>query len=409
MWKLAVQNLRRNRWRTALTAAGIALAVALLVWTQGWIDAFSRQMVHAATAIESGHVRIVTPDYADRASLFEALAEGWQPPTTPGVVAWTPRVRAGGLVGNESRSQVARLIGVDPVAERRVSSVADGVTDGRWLAEAPAEIQGPREAVVGAHLARQLDVDVGDELVVFAQAADGSLGNDALEVVGLLVTGNEAIDRGGVFLHIDDLRYTVALDDRTHEWIARVDDLTRAAAIADGMGLGDGAVAQSWDEVNPTFSRMIEQQEGSMGVLYLILYAIAALGLINAQRMSALERRREFGVLIAIGLAPSRVARLVVGETVLLASMGAAAGAALGLAINSVFAVRGLDLAAMASSGDDFSMMGVAFREPLYFRVDALGAVEPVLVMLLVAAFCGWIPARRARRTPVVEAISGRS
>jgi ABC-type antimicrobial peptide transport system permease subunit len=144
-------------------------------------------------------------------------------------------------------------------------------------------------------------------------------------------------------------------------------------------------------------------------MIYFIIYAVAALGLVNAQRMSALERRREFGVLMALGLKPVNAAWMVVVESLVLTAMGALIGVALGGGLAFYFQVYGVDLAAMTSNGGELTLMGVGFGDRLYFDVNTARLVEPALVILGVAALCGAIPARLVLKTDPVSAIAGRT
>jgi ABC-type lipoprotein release transport system permease subunit len=417
--RLALRNLRRHRWRSVLTAGGIALAVGMLVWTKAWIDTFVRDMVHAATAVEIAQVQVRTPEYAERASIYrsfavdDGLVEAVR--STEGVTGASLRTYAHGLVGTEERSHVARLVGIVPAAESEATLLDEGVVEGSWLSDAPAEIPGPRECLIGHHLARQLGVGVGDELVVFLQGADGSLGNDLLLVRGVLETGNSVVDRTTVVMHRDDLAFAAALEGRAHEIVVSVAHLDQAGAVAAGIDAvlpdEDGAPeAYSWSETLSDLATMIETNQASMWITYLLVYAIAGLGLLNTQRMSALERKREFGVLTALGTRPRRIGAMVVTETVALTAFGALGGIVLGGGLALWHKRYGLDVAALTSrEGGDMAFMGVAFSERMYFEVDAMSMVEPAIVVLFVALVCGLIPGWSAMRVDAVRAISGRS
>ena len=276
-FKLAVRNLLRNRWRSGLTLAGVAVAVGLMVWTlafyEGWIDA----MVRGATAVETGQVQVQTAGWADNPRIYESfpLTPGMLDTVAavPGVAAVSPRIEAYGLVGNERRSQVTHLVGVDPEREARATPVTDGLREGRWLSPGPAPEGEPREVVLGADLATQLRAAPGDSLVVFLEAADGSLGNDVLRVVGTVRTGNNETDRSAAWLNLADAQRLTALDGRVHELLVRTGDLAAAretaASIAgalharlgappEGSGVPEGTlVVRPWQDILPSIDRMI--------------------------------------------------------------------------------------------------------------------------------------------------------
>ncbi|MFP4599896.1 MAG: ABC transporter permease [Persicimonas sp.] len=419
IWKLAWRNLARNRWRSILTGGGVAVAVGLMVWTMSYMDGFFATMVEGATALDTGEAIVQRDDYVDEPSIHEAfeldteLLE--QVDTTEGVTEAAPRINLYGLIGTEERSQVARVLGVDAQREARATPVDDALVAGRWLSEEPEPPPAPREVVLGEGLAQQLEATPGDELVVFLEASDGSLGNDLLEVAGIVKTGTSSIDRQAAYVHLEDAEFLGALDGRAHEILVRAEDPGQAQALArrlsERVRAPNGAdyelSVRSWEQARPQLAQMVELSDTSNLVMFFILYLLASLGLLNTQRMSALERRREFAVMMAIGVTPKRLFSVILAETVLLSFAGALAGVAAGGAMSWYHTVYGLDLSAFATN-TDFTYMGVSFSERLYFSMSPGIIVEPLVVMLGVAVLCGLWPAAKSIGIEISPTISGR-
>lgn len=426
--KLGLRNLVRNRWRSGLTLAAIAVAVALMVWTLAFYDGWLIQMIRGATAVETAQVQIHTAAYVDKPRVYRTFPVSDSLLATieavPEVEAASPRIEAHGLIGNEERSQVARILGVDPRRETATTPVADGLTEGRWLATEPAALPGPREVILGEGVARQLRVGVGAELVVFLEAADGSLGNDLLEVIGIVRTGNTQVDRLTIYMHRADAEFVAALSGEVHEIAIRTVDLSRARETAEAVASAVGALREappsaadapddrllvrSWQEILPSIQQMVVLFERSYWIMYLLVYLVAGVGILNTQRMSALERRREFGVMMAIGMRPRRMFRTLQVETVVLGLIGAVLGAALGTAVAWYHTSAGLNLNLFTDQAS-FSFMGVAFSDRLYFALSVGSVVEPIIVMLAVALACGLWPAMSAARLDPVPTLSGRA
>ncbi len=429
--KLGLRNLARNRWRSGLTLAAVAVAVGLMVWTLGFYEGWIQQMVRGATGVESLQAQIHTAGYIESPRVYHAFAMDddrlRRILAVPGVAAVTPRLELHGLLGNEQRSQVARFVGVRPDLEAAATPVTRGLTAGRWLSAAPAAYPAPREIVLGDGLARQLQATPGTELVVFLEAADGSLGNELLEVVGVVRTGNTQIDRMSAYMHLADAQYLAALEDRVHEVAIRSDDpddaIAIATAIASALGIRgtapeDGAVERGevgegvlvirpWQEIMPSMAQMLVLFRQSYGFMYLLIYLVAAVGIINTQRMSAMERKREFGVLMAIGMRPRRMFRTLVVESVVLGLVGALIGAAGGALLTWYHATAGFDMTVFTDQAT-FSMMGVSFSDRIYFELYPNAVIQPVLVMLGVAALSGLWPAIRSARIDPAPTIAGR-
>ncbi len=424
--KLALRNLLRNRWRSGLTLAAVAVAVGLMIWMLSLYEGWLQEMVRGATSVETAQVQIHSASYVESPRVYRSFAADsvllQRILDVPEVLSASPRIELAGLVGDEDRSQVARILGVDPVRESETTPVADAVTAGRWLAPLPRPFPAAREVVLGSGVARQLQVGPGDELVTFLEAADGSLGNELLEVVGVVQTGNTEIDRNALYLHLSDAQALGALEGEIHEIAVRTEDLARAretaVAIAEAVGASSatpspasvegGLVVRPWQEILPGIDQMIFVFRRSYWVLYLLVYILAAVGVLNTQRMSALERRREFGVMMAIGMRPRRMLRTLLVETAVLGLVGGAIGCAFGTALSWYHATSGLDMSLLARE-TTFSYMGVSFSERLYFVLRTGNVIQPLAVMVAVAVVSGLWPAIQAARIDPAPTIAGRS
>ena len=167
-------------------------------------------------------------------------------------------------------------------------------------------------------------------------------------------------------------------------------------------------VVRPWQEINPSMAQMLVLFRQSYGFMYLLIYLVAAVGIVNTQRMSAMERRREFGVMLAIGMRPRRLFRTLVAETLVLGLVGALIGAVGGTLLTWYHATAGFDMTLFTDQAS-FSMMGVTFSDRIYFELWPGAVIQPVLVMLFVAALSGLWPAIRAARIDPAPTIAGRT
>ena len=427
--KIGFRNLARNRWRSGLTLGGIALSVAFMVWILGFMEGWMGEMIRGATAVETAQVQVHTLGFADNPRVYrsfpldDSLLE--RVASTDGVLAVSPRLKLNGLIGHERKSVVGRIMGVDPLLEAATTPVGDAVVEGRWLSETAAPIPGPREVVVGSTMARQLGVGPGDELVVFLEAADGSLGNDLLEIVGIVRTGNTAMDRMTVFLHMEDAQFLAALEGEAHELAIRTEALLKAQETAGliaanigaetrGVVEGDGEstnpealLVRPWQEILPSVYQMLSISKQSYWITYLLIYLVAAIGLVNTQRMSALERKRELGVLMAVGMRPRRMFRMILTESLVLGTLGGLIGTLIGGAVTWYHATAGLDLGIFTDSGE-FTYMGISFTGRVFAIITPMVAAQPILIMVFVAFLAGLWPAAKSARLDPAPTIAGR-
>ena len=412
--RLAMRSILRNRFRSVLAISGIAVATMMLIFNVSFMESFYDLMIRGSTDVETGHVQIQDRDYIDRPATIDYME--WDQElreeieAIPEVRAATPRVRLFGLVGHEDRSFVGRIFGIDPVTEPNVTVMSDGIVEGRWLSETNREP--PAEVVIGRGLSRTLGVGLGGELVVIAEGADGSMGDALLEVVGILETGNSVVDRQAVLLHIDEAQYVAAMEGVVHEVIISVHDPAGSMAAAgavqgvlDARGLED-LQARSWMEVQPGLYELLVLGNTSNYIIYLVIFFIVALGVLNALRMSARERYREFGVMMAVGMSRAKLFFMIVCEGLVLGIAGAGVGALIGGAGIYYFSEYGLDLG-MLMEGEG-TYMGVSFSDRIFFVTSPELVLEPSVGLVVVTVLCAIWPAVAAIRLLPRDAITGR-
>jgi ABC-type lipoprotein release transport system permease subunit len=415
--RLALRSLRTNRWRSLLTGLGVAVGVAILICASGYLLGLRWDMVRGATAPELGQVSVANREYVQHPlprhilSLGDGLLEKIR--AVPGVQGASARVKVFGLIGTENRSVVTRIIGVDADHEARVTVARQGLQQGHWLSGGAASPNGAREVVIGYKLAEQLGAAPGSELVSFFEAADGSLGNDLLRVTGVLRTNVANLDGHTAFMNLTDLQYAAALEGKAHEVAVKIADVQDsggvAQAISDAVERPD-VLTRPWQKVRPEIAQTLELMSELDGFMYGFVYLIVALGLFSAQRMSALERRREFAMMLAIGMGPGKLFAVVLLETLAVVALGGLGGALLGAAVTQYFAVNGFDWTALAGNESvNFQYMGVSFSQRLHFGLTTATVFGPLLTLIPVALLCGLWPSWQAARTDLRTALSGRS
>jgi ABC-type lipoprotein release transport system permease subunit len=304
------------------------------------------------------------------------------------------------LAGGPETSSGAQLVGVSPTAEAGITSIDRTVESGEWLSDTPG-----LQAVVGADLAEKLAVGPGDELVLVGQDAYGGVANDLFTVVGVARTGRTVMDRTGVWVHLTDLQTFSAMDARIHEVLIVGDDVEGASRLRDAviaLPESQDALVRTWDAINPQAAQMITLQETSAIILLAIVLTVAALGVLNTMLMSVFERVREFGVLRALGLAPRQLMRLVITESMLLATLATVIGVAVGGALDAYLVYVGVDFSV---DGKGLNYMGITLDPVIKGRVRPNGIIITVVTVYIVTLLAAIWPAVRAARLEPVEAM----
>jgi len=400
---LALRNIWRNRRRSMLTISAMVVSSSLLILALGVFSGMLRDMLASATEQYHGHIVVAKKGYQEDREMFANFA----PDETllkklerqPEVVGLSPRLRGFGLVSHGNSTYPAELLGVRPQAEQAVTTLAAHLAAGTYLAADPGN-----GAVLGRGLAKKLGVAPGDELVFVTQAADGSIGNDLLTVTGIFATGDSRRDNALVLVGLPWLQRVMVLDGRVHELAIAIRDPMQAAQLAAELQrqLPPGLEALDWGELLPEMREAIASFDVSRMIIVVILYFAAGLGILNTFFMSVLERTREFGILMAMGMRPWRIRSLVLLETLAMGVISLLLGLGLGLAMSLYMAHRGIDLSGTITP---VTYAGGTILPRLHAVLEASNFAVPALLMLVVCLLAGFLPANRAAKLRPVDAI----
>jgi putative ABC transport system permease protein len=164
-FKMAWRNIWRNPRRSILTISAIAFACLLLVFMLSWQFGSYDTMINSAVKIHTGHLQVQAKGYDDKRSIRMVVPDpakiGVFLDTIPEVTAYTYRTNAFSLVSSKDRTYGVVVVGIDPAKEARVSTIRHLIRKGKYLSEKDTD-----QAILGNLLAKNLNVDLGDELVV---------------------------------------------------------------------------------------------------------------------------------------------------------------------------------------------------------------------------------------------------
>lgn len=394
MMRMAMRNLFRQRRRSILTMLTMLGGFVLAAFSIAWVDGSYNTVIQAFTRNRLGHIQIHAGNYLDKPSIYKTIddLDGIQAALeeTESVEQWTPRLFAYGLGSVGDETTAVKINGIDPVREQAATRFDQKVKKGRGLSP-----EADREVVLGEGLARQLKADLGDELVIVSQGADGSIANDAYSIIGFVASGDPMADRMDCYLHLDDAMELMVLEGRVHEIAITVDSLDDvkpgAREIAARLD-NDKLSVETWQEFAASFYRAMRADRQGNWITLAVILLIVAVGVLNTVLMSVLERRREYGVLLALGTRGRRLVGLVLGEVLLLAILSILIGCVVAFLINYWVSIEGIRLS------EPFTYGGVTF-DVLKTEINLRSFVLPAVIVLVTAVLVALGPAVMAIRT----------
>ena len=405
----AARNLLRNKRRSMLAATSVFLSILMVIVLQGFTNGFLDSMVRNYIKNETGHINIATQGYRDRSRFMPvdeyiedspALAESIREavaPRDPGVIV-AERIRFGVLLSSETGTKDALAIAGDPEVERRLLMLDTRILPGG------AYMSGVGETIVGEALAEDLGLKVGDVLKVVTQKADGGIGFRKLRISGLFSTGVNSLD-GMVFqMSLADARILLGMENGAQQISVTLSEMRDVAATADivrGIAAKSGNIPLSvlpWTAIGE-YPKMIQL----MGLVYYWVFLfVSLLGsfiIANVMTMVILERKREIGILMSMGMPRNRILKLFLAEGTMLGLAGSVAGTLAGLGFIMVLARKGFDMTS-AMKGFSWPLDNV-----IYPSVTPGTIFLGIAMGTAVSAAISYLPSRRAARMVPVDAI----
>lgn len=419
---IAWRNIWRSPVRSILTISALASGLVMVILYAAMMEGMIRQMVHQATAISVGHLQVHRQAYIDDQDLYATLPWSYLDKIRqdiPGIQV-APRLYASGLASTAETSTGVLIKAVDPRREAEVTQMLEQVRSGTLeLGRASDSKEGlPRyNLVIGAQLAKNMNLAPGSELILVTQAADGSVGNALYRVAAVLKPLEPNFDRMGVLMLIEAYQKLMYLDDGFHELAIHVDDITRLEAVQAELDaelkrlmaaqpldeLGGKPVVRNWRQLTPMVADMLEMSKMITFVVGFIVISLASMGMLNTMLMAVHERTHEFGILLAIGMKRRWLLLMVLLESLFLALVSALAGVALGAGVVSLFGERGIDLSGTLPDGYDWG--GLVFEPYLQLHLAPADLLNASLLMIVITLLAALMPAWRTVRLKPAEAM----
>jgi ABC-type lipoprotein release transport system permease subunit len=385
-----------------LTVAATVFAVVLVMVAVAMGAGTHEKMIEDSVRVNAGHVQVSGPDYLEKQTLEQflhyddSLAERLA--ATDGVRGVAPRIVSFGLLSQDSATRGVAVVGVDPTRESSVTTLPSRVREGRFLA--PGQT---REILLGERLAKILSARIGDEVLLYSVAYSLETAYDLFRVVGIMKLPEAELDRSLAVISLPAAQDFFVYDDRISELAILASDSDAVPALATRVRAAvDGdAEVHTWRESMPELEQFIVLDDAGMYIMLAILVVVVAFGILNTILMAVLERKREFGVVLALGLRPGAIFRIVYLESLMLALVGLGIGLAVALPL-----ILWLQANPVPLTGDMAGAAELFGIEPMItWKLKPLNPLGSIATILGVAVLAALYPAVKASRGRPVDAL----
>jgi len=302
--KIAWRNLWRNKRRTLIAISSVFFAALMCLLLKSLMEGSTNYFIDTTVERETGTFQAMSPEYWDDKTVdnFIAVDENilkkWE--TIPNVKRLTPRIETFTMVWNGTRTKPITLIGIDPARESQFSKLNTRMKKGEYLSPDDKGI------IVGSKYAEVMNLSVGDTLALVGQGYHGSSAAGLFVIKGIVKAFDPLQDAGCAYTSLAAAREFIDMPDGA-TYVSVVldnpDKINNTIALFKQMeGEGNHFVYRPWQELISATAAGAASDKKQMGVYFYILYVVVAFGLLSTIIMLTNERRKEFGVMAALGM-----------------------------------------------------------------------------------------------------------
>ena len=390
--RMAWRNLWRHKRRTWLTVGAMIFSNLILVFAISLQFGSYQMMIDNTLKAYTGHLQIQREGYNDEPKMRSSIANIIPLADKVRQHLGSNRVAARGvafaMTSSEERSYGLQLVGVEPDFEVNVSSLPGLIKQGHYFTDINAA-----EILIGTVLARNLRVKTGDELTLLGSGHDGSFAAGIVNVSGIFESGTADVDRSMAQLPIGYFQDLFGMEGHGHNIVINAPDLPSVSAlqidVTNMLSDNKELVVLDWMKLQPGLKQAIQADLASAWFMYAVLIILVAFSVLNTQLMSVLERTREFGVMMSLGLKPTRLGALVMTETALMSALGLAIGAVFGFMLTYYLSIVGFSYPGMEEMAAQFnlpdrmypslSVLSIMLGPSIIFICSLLASIYPSL------------------------------
>ena len=399
--KIAWRNLWRNKRRTLITVASIFFGVLFSAYMTSMQEGSYEKMVDMVVKYYSGYMQVHHEDFWDNQTInntFEqdkALEE--QLLGNKDVDFVIPRLESFAMASSDELTKVIMVTGISPKAENQLTSLSENVVEGNYLTEDDQGI------LIGQGLADYLKLGISDTLVMISQGFHGVSAAAKYPIRGIIKHVSPEINKIIVYMELSNCQDYFSAYNRLTSLVVNIKNLDDLPHVLTELksSISSPYSVMSWEEMSPEMVQQIESDRAGGIIMKAILYLVIGFGILGTIMMMIAERKREFGVMVAIGMQRIKLSYILMYETILIGMIGSIAGLAISIPLLSIQAKYPIPLTGQAAQ----LMEEYGFEPYMFFSLTPSVFWQQALTVFIITLVIAIYPIISAKRFKLIPAL----
>ncbi|MDH4089198.1 MAG: ABC transporter permease [Cyclobacteriaceae bacterium] len=398
---LAWRNVWRNKTRSFIILASVALGLFAGIFVLGLYEGMIRARVRTVIDTEVAHIQIHHPNFKDDYDPAFTIAGQAQVSgalrTVKDIKAVAYRSMTQGMLATATGSAGVQINGIIPDEENAVSSMKKKIIEGDEL-----DLKKKNGILIGKKLADKMKLSIGNKLVLTFTDRENNITAGAFKVAGIYQTSNSPLDERNVFVNRATLNSYLLIGEACHEIAILLVNDTAVEGVKQSLQQRFPAYSiQTWRENSPETDLMVSTINQYSSIIIVIIMIALAFGIVNTMLMSVLERTREIGMLTALGMNRVKVFVLVLAETVILTLVGVPLGLLSAWITILYFSTAGIDISSFAGA----AMSGFGFGSIIYPEFPIASLQTVMIIVVSTALISSLFPSMKAIKLQPADAL----
>ncbi len=388
--KLAWRNVWRNKTRSAVLLLAITFGLWGGISAMGVMSGMNHQRIKDFLETQVSHIQIHHPDYVKDQDVNKTLDKPDKHLKRindyPKLKAVTSRTVVNGMISSPTNSTGVKINGISPANEKNVTTIHKKVIKGSYF-----KTNKRNPVLISKKLADQMGVSKGSKVVLNFQDFSNEITSGAFTVIGLFKTSNAQFDKTNAFIPKQKLQALLGKKDIIHEIAIYLDNREATKKVADKLSsnLPDSYKVQTWRDIQPSLAYINDFNTQLLYFIMVIILLGLAFGIMNTMLMAIMERTRELGMLMAVGMSKNRVFRMVITETIFLSFQGGIIGILIGFGTVEYFGSQGISVAAFSEGLSSFGYGDKIFPFLALYNYPIIAGLV-ILTALLSSIYPAW-------------------